>query len=210
VLRLVDYGLSASPQIKLSTKSFGTDAAEVAAKGIINIVATLEEADLSDVIAGLPRRQASQAQASGLICRMCGSIDTAARARRPRLYALILSSHTVLGGNCRMLGLCITEGDWLVANIGRPEDEALSALRIMAAALASHPKLRALDLSDNALGEKGIRAFAAGLTNKVSPLHRGRICPDSHPSACMTPADPLHGPLLCSNHINLSTHGYLS
>ena len=45
-------------QIKLSTKSFGTDAAEVAAKGIANIVATLEEADLSDVIAGLPRRQA--------------------------------------------------------------------------------------------------------------------------------------------------------
>ena len=38
----------------------------------------------------------------------------------------------------------------------------------MAAALAGHPKLRALDLSDNALGEKGIRAFAAGLTNKVS------------------------------------------
>ena len=50
---------------------------------------------------------------------------------------------------------------------GRPEDEALSALRIMAGALASHPNLRALNLSDNALGEKGIRAFAAGLANKV-------------------------------------------
>lgn len=37
----------------------------------------------------------------------------------------------------------------------------------MAGALASHPNLRALNLSDNALGEKGIRAFAAGLANKV-------------------------------------------
>ena len=64
----VGDGLDCCEQIKLSTKSFGTDAAEVAAKGIANIVATLEEADLSDVIAGLPRRQAAQPQASGLIC----------------------------------------------------------------------------------------------------------------------------------------------
>ena len=61
----------------------------------------------------------------------------------------------------------------LILHTGRPEDEALSALRIMAGALAGHPKLRALDLSDNALGEKGIRAFAAGLTNKVCPPHHG-------------------------------------
>ncbi len=39
-------------QIKLSSKSFGTDAAEVAAHGIANIISTLEEADLSDIIAG--------------------------------------------------------------------------------------------------------------------------------------------------------------
>ena len=46
-------------QIKLSTKSFGTDAAEVAARGIANVVTTLEEADLSDVIAGLLCRKAN-------------------------------------------------------------------------------------------------------------------------------------------------------
>ena len=40
----------------------------------------------------------------------------------------------------------------------------------MAGALASRPNLRALNLSDNALGEKGIRAFAAGLANQVSPV----------------------------------------
>ena len=60
---------------------------------------------------------------------------------------------------------------------GRPEDEALSALRIVAGALASHTRLRALDLSDNALGEKGVRAFAAGLTNKVRPPHFRLLSP---------------------------------
>lgn len=39
-------------QIKLSTKSFGRDAATVAARGIANIANTLQEADLSDIIAG--------------------------------------------------------------------------------------------------------------------------------------------------------------
>ena len=40
-------------QIKLSTKSFGREAATVAAQGIANIADTLQEADLSDVIAGV-------------------------------------------------------------------------------------------------------------------------------------------------------------
>ena len=62
--------------------------------------------------------------------------------------------------------LCVT----LVATLpaGRPEDEALACLRILAGALSAQPKLRALNLSDNALGEKGVRAFAAGLSNQVS------------------------------------------
>lgn len=40
------------------------------------------------------------------------------------------------------------------------EDEALAALRILSAALGK-ARLRHLNLSDNALGEKGIRACAA-------------------------------------------------
>ena len=40
-------------QIKLSTKSFGREAATVAAQGIANIANTLQEADLSDIIAGV-------------------------------------------------------------------------------------------------------------------------------------------------------------
>jgi Ran GTPase-activating protein (RanGAP) involved in mRNA processing and transport len=49
---------------------------------------------------------------------------------------------------------------------GRPEDEALDALRIISAALAG-AKLKRLNLSDNALGEKGVRACATVLTAQV-------------------------------------------
>lgn len=42
---------------------------------------------------------------------------------------------------------------------GRPEDEALDSLRILSAALVP-AKLKRLNLSDNALGEKGVRACA--------------------------------------------------
>lgn len=87
-------------RIKFSSQSFGNDAALVAARALHNVAATLEEADLSDIIAG------------------------------------------------------------------RPEAEALATLTVMTDAL-QQAKLRALDLSDNALGEKGIRACAKALTSQV-------------------------------------------
>jgi Ran GTPase-activating protein (RanGAP) involved in mRNA processing and transport len=45
---------------------------------------------------------------------------------------------------------------------GRPEDEALEALRVITESLGE-ARLRYLDLSDNALGEKGVRACAGAL-----------------------------------------------
>lgn len=48
---------------------------------------------------------------------------------------------------------------------GRPEDEALDVLRTLSSALTA-AKLRSLNLSDNALGEKGIRACAEALTSQ--------------------------------------------
>ena len=86
-------------QVKLSTKSFGRDAAQVAAAAFSAVKATLREVDLSDVLAG------------------------------------------------------------------RPEAEALEALGIMCSALSADNgvTLDALDLSDNALGEKGVRAAAPAL-----------------------------------------------
>lgn len=50
------------------------------------------------------------------------------------------------------------------------EDEALQALRIISAALG-RAKLRRLDLSDNALGEKGIRACAAAFQEQVRRVY---------------------------------------
>ena len=91
-------------RIKFSTKSFGVDAAHVAAKAIRNIKATLKHADMSDIIAG------------------------------------------------------------------RPEDEALQALSIISEALAD-AQLESLDLSDNALGEKGIRACAKAYTGQKTLKH---------------------------------------
>ncbi|KAG2441186.1 hypothetical protein HYH02_010030 [Chlamydomonas schloesseri] len=83
--------------IRFSTKSFGRDAAAVAARAIAAVSGVLREADISDVIAG------------------------------------------------------------------RPEDEALEVLRVLSGALAGAPQLTALNLSDNALGEKGVRACEAVL-----------------------------------------------
>lgn len=88
-------------KIKFSTKSFGIEAAEVAAQAIRNVSATLIDADMSDIIAG------------------------------------------------------------------RPEDEALAALRIISEALGT-ARLLHLNLSDNALGEKGIRACAAAFQKQES------------------------------------------
>ena len=48
-------------QIKLSTKSFGQDAAEVASEAIANVSKSLVDADMSDVIAGRPEAEALNA-----------------------------------------------------------------------------------------------------------------------------------------------------
>ncbi|KAJ9527014.1 hypothetical protein QJQ45_025289 [Haematococcus lacustris] len=89
-------------KVRLSTKSFGRDAATVAASALANVSATLTDVDISDIIAG------------------------------------------------------------------RPEDEALDALRIISAALLP-ARLARVNLSDNALGEKGVRA-AGDLLSKQPAL----------------------------------------
>jgi large subunit ribosomal protein L31/Ran GTPase-activating protein 1 len=57
----------------------------------------------------------------------------------------------------------LTHADLSDVIAGRPEDEALEALRHLADALGECAGLRHLDLSDNALGEKGVRACAGAL-----------------------------------------------
>ena len=51
---------------------------------------------------------------------------------------------------------------------GRPEKEVLQVLQIVSAALAECSKLLHVNISDNALGEKGIRACGEVLTSSTS------------------------------------------
>ena len=102
-------------QIKFSTKSFGIEAAEVAARAIENVANSLTHADISDIIAG------------------------------------------------------------------RPEKEVLGALQIISQAL-SKAKLKSLDLSDNALGQKGIIACTPAFAQQASHL----LNPADAVSACTT------------------------
>ena len=48
-------------KVKLSTKSFGIDAAKVVARAFANLAPTLKEVDLSDIIAGRPEVEALKA-----------------------------------------------------------------------------------------------------------------------------------------------------
>ena len=50
-----------SGQIRLSTKSFDAECAEVAARGFANVAASLTDVDMSDVIAGRTEAQALEA-----------------------------------------------------------------------------------------------------------------------------------------------------
>ena len=99
------YAVSTLLQIKFSTKSFGIDAAKVAARAIENVAGSLTHADISDILAG------------------------------------------------------------------RPEKEVLGALQLISQSL-SKAKLKALDLSDNALGQKGIIACTQAFAQQVMGLHQ--------------------------------------
>ena len=61
---------------------------------------------------------------------------------------------------------CLTRLHLTRTPSGLQEDEALEALRIMSAALST-AKLKHLNLSDNALGEKGVRAAADSFVGQV-------------------------------------------
>jgi Ran GTPase-activating protein (RanGAP) involved in mRNA processing and transport len=49
---------AAHSRVKLSTKSWGIDAAKVVTRAFANIATTLREVDLSDIIAGRPELEA--------------------------------------------------------------------------------------------------------------------------------------------------------
>ena len=61
-------------KVKLSTKSFGIDAAKVVTKAFANIASTLTEVDLSDIIAGRPEDEALKAMQIITEATLCAKI----------------------------------------------------------------------------------------------------------------------------------------
>ena len=69
--------------MKLSTKSFGIDAAKVVTKAFANIASTLKEVDLSDIIAGRPEEEALKAMqiiTEATLCAKITSVDVSDNA----------------------------------------------------------------------------------------------------------------------------------
>lgn len=146
-------------QIRFSTKSFGVEAAEVAARAIENVADSLVDADMSDIIAGRPGRLPPPPSSRRCCCCWPSGCPRCQSAlllpgpgplqRRSAQLPYLPSSHSP----CHPLS-------------SAAEAEALGALRIISAAL-SRARLRHLNLSDNALGEKGIRACAAAFVEQA-------------------------------------------
>jgi len=77
---------------------------------------------------------------------------------------------------------------------GRREEEALRTLERLSEALACCPALEALDISDNALGEKGVRRFAAVLRAQPRLRSLGLLNIGCSPQACAAVAELLGAP----------------
>lgn len=78
---------------------------------------------------------------------------------------------------------------------GRPEEEALRTLQRLSEALAASPGvLQALDISDNALGEKGVRRFEAVLQAQPRLRSLGLLNIGCSPQACAAVAELLGAP----------------
>lgn len=71
-------------QVRLSTKSFDAECAEVAARGFTNVAASLTDVDMSDVIAGRPEAQALEA-----LRIMTCSLKVSAKSAMPLLSACV-------------------------------------------------------------------------------------------------------------------------
>jgi len=161
------------------------DAAEVAARAIENVATTLVDADMSDIIAGRP----------GALFRFFCRAGRAAHLQRHPCGSLTLHPD------------CTAPSPVPTPSLARPtpslppaEDEALAALRIISAALGK-ARLRHLNLSDNALGEKGIRACAAAFSEQVC----GPALPA--PAGCMPCTTNIS--MLCDHATPLDSRGSL-
>lgn len=161
----------------------------MAAEALKAVAHSLTHADMSDIIAGRPvsgwrvsTRGQHSTQAAG--CWQCNvqMHHILQASALPALSNLQTCVHAANDTCCA--GLCAVA----LCPAVLQEDEALQALRVISAALST-AQLKHLNLSDNALGEKGLRAAAAAFQHPVSlvvccaGVMRAGLCLLQQPSA---------------------------
>jgi Ran GTPase-activating protein 1 len=137
-------------KVKLSTKSFGIDAAKVVTKAFANIASTLKEVDLSDIIAGRPEEEAMKAMQIITEATLCANIthvdvsDNAFGEKGVRACSKMLQQQTGI------------ESISFINN-GISEQAAAAILEL----LASPQSLKKFHLDKNMTGDEGTVHVAA-------------------------------------------------
>ena len=137
-------------KVKLSTKSFGIDAAKVVTKAFANIASTLKEVDLSDIIAGRPEEEALKAMeiiTEATLCAKITSVDVSDNAfgeKGVRACTKMLQQQTAIESISFM-------------NNGISEQAAKAILEL----LASPGSLKKFHLDKNMTGDEGTVHIAA-------------------------------------------------
>ena len=137
-------------KVRLSTKSFGIDAAKVASRGFVNLAATLKDVDLSDTIAGRPEVEALKAMeifSEGLLAAKLKSVDLSDNAfgeKGVRACTKLLQGQTELESIAFL-------------NNGISEQAARAILEL----LACPEKLTRFHLDKNMTGNEGTVHIAA-------------------------------------------------
>lgn len=137
-------------KVKLSTKSFGIDAAKVVTKAFANIASTLTEVDLSDIIAGRPEDEALKAMQIITEATLCAKItavdvsDNAFGEKGVRACAAMLQQQTGIESLS-------------FQNNGISEQAAAAILEL----LASPQSLKKFHLDKNMTGDEGMVHVAA-------------------------------------------------
>ena len=146
---LMSKGASYST-VKLSTKSFGIDAAKVVTKAFANIASTLKEVDLSDIIAGRPEDEALKAMQIITEATLCANItsvdlsDNAFGEKGVRACSAMLQKQTGIESLA-------------FQNNGISEQAAAAILEL----LASPESLKKFHLDKNMTGDEGTVHIAA-------------------------------------------------
>jgi Ran GTPase-activating protein (RanGAP) involved in mRNA processing and transport len=157
---------SPAPQVKLSSKSFGRDAAQVAAAAFASLGARLKHADLSDVLAGRPEAEALEA-----LGILCGALTEAGGVR---LESLDLSDNALGEKGVRAAGAALSGQPQLRALTLAADGISPHAAAALGELLPGAPPLRKLHLFNNMTGDEGA-AHLAALLRRCAAMEDFRV-----------------------------------